>query len=169
MMKRTFRYLLVLLLLTLALPVSALCICTCTVSATGISFGAYNPFSSPDVDATGSVTFSCSGALSVGPVPYTIYLSPGHSGNVLARVMDNTGDTSFHLNYNMYTSAPDSGVIWGDGSGGTFISGTLSVPLLGSDSDTYTIYGRVPGGTQPAAHTGSYSDSITVTVTFSLL
>jgi spore coat protein U-like protein len=164
-----FRCLLLLPLLSLSLPASALCLCTCTVSATGIAFGAYNPFSSPNVDATGSVTFSCSGALSVGPVPYTIYLSPGHSGNVLARVMDNTGDTGFHLNYNMYTGNPDGGVIWGDGSGGTFISGTLSVPLLGSDSDTYTIYGRIPGGTQPTAHVGNYLDTITVTVTFSLL
>jgi len=122
MMKRIFRYLLMLLLLALAPPASALCICTCTVSATGISFGAYNPFASSDVDAAGSVTFSCSGALSVGSVPYTIYLSPGHSGAVLARVMDNTGDTSFHLNYNMYTSDPDSGVIWGDGSGASRVT-----------------------------------------------
>jgi spore coat protein U-like protein len=168
MMKRTFRYLLMLLLLALAPPASALCICTCTVSATGISFGAYNPFASSDVDAAGSVTFSCSGALSVGDVNYTIALSPGHSGNVLARMMDNTGDTSFHLNYNMYTASPPS-TVWGDGSGGTIVSGKLTVPLLGTDSDTYTVYGRIPGGTQPTAHVGSYSDTITVTVTFSLL
>lgn len=167
-MTSTVRYLLILPLLALPLPASALCVCTCTVTATGISFGAYDPLSSSDVDAAGSVTFSCSGLLSVGDVNYSIALSPGHGGNVLLRQMDNTGNTSFHLNYNMYTAPPPS-TVWGDGSGGTVISGTLSVPLLGSDSDTYTIYGRIPGGTQPTANVGDYSDTITVTVTFSLL
>jgi len=63
------------------------------------------------------------------------------------------------LAYNLYLDSTRL-TIWGDGTGGT---GTFSGMGTGSDVGT-TVYGRIPAGQNVAV--GTYSDLITVTVTF---
>jgi spore coat protein U-like protein len=163
MLNKNFCYLLLLLLLALPLPSSALCVgCTCTASATGVVFGTYNPFGS-NVDATGNVHLQCNGILTLGTVDYSIALNKGIYGTGFEpRQM---GLAANRLNYNLYTSN-GYGTIWGDGSGVTqVVSDSITIPPLGSNSVDHTIYGRLPGS-QTSAAVGSYSDTITVTVTY---
>ncbi len=138
----------------------------CTVTASGPAFGTYDPTLSADDDSTGSVTVTCNyiSPGSVADAVYTLALSTGSSGTYAARRM-NAG--SSQLGYNLFTDAARSQV-WGNATGGSaVISGTLRVgPGVGNGtrSQTYTVYGRVPA--LQDADTGSYSDSILVTLTF---
>lgn len=121
----------------------------CTVTALPVIFGAYNPISSQNVDATGSVTLAC-----VPASAYTVSLSAG-SGTYSARRM---GSGAHAINYNLYIDASRT-VVWGDGTGSTAtVTGNAA-------SATHSVYGRIPGS-QSAAGVGAYGDTITVTVSF---
>jgi len=158
-MKNSLRHILI-LLLALPLPALASCpLCTCAVSATGVSFGTYNPLSGSDLDDTGNVHISCGGG--VGTVAYTIRLTRGMSASFTPRRMASGGN---HLGYELYTD-PARTIIWGDGSSGTgVISGTLDVSPAGSSRD-HVVYGRVLAR-QTFSAVGSYNDTITFTVTY---
>lgn len=163
-MKNRLRYLLV-MLLALPLPALALCLgCSCTVTATGVAFGSYNPFSFSDVSAAGNVHLRCTGILAVGVVDYDIFLNKGvwGAGFPAARQMNSGGN---RLNYNLYTSS-GYGTIWGDGTGGTaIVSDSITIPPLGSNTVDHQVYGLIPAR-QTSTAVGSYSDTITVTVTY---
>ena len=127
----------------------------CTVSATSVAFGSFNTLTGSTVDSTGTITVTCNKA-----IPYTIALSPGESGTYSQRRMANGGNT---LDYNLYSN-PGYNQIWGDGTGGSStVTGSI---LLRRDSTDHIVYGRIPLSTQRNAMVGSYSDSITVTVTW---
>jgi spore coat protein U-like protein len=95
----------------------------------------------------------------VGLLPsFTVALSAGNSNDFTTRTMSNGSNT---LAYNLYVDS-NRMMIWGDGTGGTStqtFSGLLS--LL---STSFTVYGRAPKSQYPAP--GSYTDTITVTVTY---
>ncbi len=135
--------------LLVLLPFNAL---ACTVSATGASFGVFDPLENVAVDTTGTITVTCSPAAS-----YNIELSAGHAGTYSPRTMIGPGGRT--LDYNLFRDASRT-TVWGDGIGGTSTVG-------GSDSGSgtsHTLYGRIPAGQNP--YVGTYSDSISVTVTF---
>jgi spore coat protein U-like protein len=69
---------------------------------------------------------------------------------------------SNHLEYNLYRDAGYS-QIWGNGTGGSY---TVNDSILIIGAKNHTVYGRIPLSTQRGAMVGSYSDSITVTVTY---
>jgi spore coat protein U-like protein len=131
--------------LALSVPAHA---ASCSVSGVGIAFGSYDVFNSVDTDSTGSVTVSCHSGAS-----YSIALSAG-AGTFASRFM--TGAAG-QLRYNLFTDAQRL-TVWGDGtSGSTTVSGT-------GTGGSYTVYGRIPALQNAPA--GSYSDTITVTVTY---
>lgn len=137
------------IIIAIANPVLA----QCNVSASGVNFGTYDPFAGLPVDSTGTVTVSC--LLSLG---YSVAVSEGNSGSFLSRTLISGGNI---LNYNLYTDVTHSTIL-GDGSGGTStITGSIGLLLLPVD---HFIFGRMPGGQNPAA--GSYSDTLNVTVTY---
>lgn len=157
-MKRFCVILLGLALMVLSTAAKAQLI-TCTVSATPVSFGSYNVFNASPLDATGTITVHCTGLVGL-PVSYTIKLSTGLSGSYAPRKMANGAN---RLNYNVYTDATRL-TVWGDGSAGTsFVSDSYLLVLFGVTRN-YTVYGRVPALQNVAV--GSYSDNITVTLTF---
>lgn len=124
----------------------------CSVSATNLQFGTIDPLVATDHDSTSTITVTCSGILSTA---YTVSLSTG-SGTYSQRQMSSGANI---LDYNLYTDSARTD-IWGDGTGSTSaVSGSANE--TGTD---HTVYGRSPH--QPAALPGSYSDSITVTVTY---
>jgi len=128
----------------------------CSVSASSIvAFGSFSPLTGSEVVSTGTITVTCNLLSS-----YTIALSHGGSGTYSPRRM---ADGSSHsLDYNLYRDAGYS-QLWGDGTNGsTMATGSF---LLGG-SRNHTIYGRILLSTQRTAVPGSYSDSITVTVTY---
>jgi spore coat protein U-like protein len=148
----------VLALLLFILPGAASAVCS--VSATSVGFGGYNPLSPSNTDATGTVTVTCSGLLSV-LVGYEILLSKGAASTYAPRQMSSGGNT---LNYNLYTNITRT-TIWGDNTGGSSrVTGSILVQLLVPTSNNHTLYGRIPA--QQNVATGAYVDTITVTVNY---
>jgi spore coat protein U-like protein len=127
------------------------------LSSTSLSFGNYMPAAVTPLSSTFVITARCSGGLVGGTLPpYTIALNAG-SGSFTQRMMK---DGTAVLKYQIYTSAALSAV-WGDGTG------TTSTVAAGNDSattDTITGYGVVTPGQFVLA--GSYTDTITITVTY---
>ena len=169
---------LLLLVLLTFIPKMALAASSCvgtlsvTVSTTGMTFGNYDVLIPTPTSGTGGITVSATCNLATLPftVNYTIALSTGGSGSFTPR---NLASGTNKLQYNLYTSVSYAS-IWGDGTGGTqtvsdAISGTCQNQLIrfgricnGSNSDT--VYGNIPA--MQDAVPGSYSDSITATISF---
>jgi spore coat protein U-like protein len=140
-----------LLLTVLWMPTASAAICY--VSATGVPFGNVNPLTDTTVDSTGTITVFC-----YGPSSYTIKLNRGYSATYSPRQMPSGGNT---MDYNLYQDASHL-VIWGDGTGGSFFESGSIGGTLGSNN--HTVYGSIP--VSRTAKVGSYSDTITVTVTY---
>jgi spore coat protein U-like protein len=133
---------------------------SCSVSSSPVSFGAYDPLSATPLTSSGSVTVSCSLVSGVSLlVAYAIALSQG-SGTFTTRTMHSGASV---MNYNLYTTGTYT-TVWGDGTGGTqtILDGYLLG--LGPVALSYNVYGRIPANQNVAA--GTYSDAITVTVTY---
>lgn len=136
----------------LTAPLAALGAPKCnSLSATSISFGTYDTFSTTPLDAAGTLTWRCPG---VGAIQAT--LSRGASITFTDRTMVRGAE---HLAYNVYLDAARS-TVFGDGSGGT--SGT--VVNGGSQPQTLSVYGRVFA--QQDVSAGTYTDTLTVTFNF---
>lgn len=120
----------------------------CTVSAANLNFGSTLNLAA-DVDSTSTINVTCTNT-----TPYTIGLDAGTgSGATLTnRKMTFSGNT---INYSLFTNTGRT-TNWGSATA----SGTGS-----GVSQPYTVYGRVFGG-QPLPNPGTYTDTITVTVTF---
>lgn len=125
----------------------------CSVNTQALGYGDYNVFSNQHLESVATISITCDAVSS-----YDIALSPGGSGSYAARSMANG---AHRLNYNLYTDAARN-TIWGDGTSGTVtVSGTFSIT---STASNHTIYGRIPA--RQNAYIGSYSDTVTVTVSF---
>jgi spore coat protein U domain-containing protein, fimbrial subunit CupE1/2/3/6 len=135
----------------------------CTVSAGGIAFGIYNPLSAVANASTGNLRITCNGSgTGSANVTVNVTLSTGLSGTYATRKMFSGVNT---LNYNIFWSTAYNQII-GDGTGGSFAgsAGPFPVPAGGSQVATGTLFGRIPASQDVAP--GSYSDVITVTVTY---
>ncbi len=140
---------------------AATCVCTCTVATVNVAFGSYNPLPGAASDSTGSVTLDCS--VIAGSVSYTEALSAGNGSNGYAPRTMSSGAN--HVNYNLYLDSARA-TVWGDGTGSTQTqSGASGTIINGTYSNTFTVYGRILSN-QTSTQPGSYSDSITVTVTY---
>ncbi len=120
----------------------------CSASTQSVAFGNYNSLSSSPLDGVGDIAVTCDAATSV-----TISLSTG-TGTYAARKMTRGVD---QLTYNLYSDATRL-LVWGDGSGSTSTVGAVITSV------NFTVYGRIPGSQNIPA--GSYSDTITVTLTY---
>lgn len=137
----------------------------CIMSSTDLAFGAYDPIvanAALDLRATATVSTTCtSGATGV------VTMSQGDHflycvNNDCYRQLANAEETGF-LRYNIYTSASYSiSNIWNHD-----VEEMSSVAqVLGSGvSQDLTVYGEIPKN-QKNARAGSYTDTITVTLTY---
>ena len=131
----------------------------CNVSATGVSFGAYDVFSPSPLDSTGSVTVSCD---ETPPADVVIAVGPSAgSGGFNPRQMRHASIPD-RLGYNLFTD-PSRNAVWGDGTAGTQTVFLKNVKRQKPPVVT-TIYGRIPPGQNVSA--GSYSDTLTATITW---
>lgn len=131
---------------------------SCSLSTTPVSFGDYNPLTVLPRDASGTLTVSCtSGLLEI--VNLNIALSAGASGNSSARHMTQAAKT---LNYNLYQDITRL-VLWGSGANSQSSNLNITTILLPFNVN-FTVYGRIPAQQNVAG--GSYSDTITATLTF---
>ena len=106
-----------------------------------------------DPPSTGNVSVTCNGG------PYSIGLSVGNGAGAsfATRKMTSGSNT---LNYSLYSTADHSSV-WGDGTPGSV---TVSSPVDAAGTHDFPVYGLIFAPQSPEA--GAYTDTITVTVTF---
>lgn len=132
--------------------VTATVVASCDVDAADLGFGNYDPVPSTPTDATTSMTVRCTNGTT-----YVIAMNAGtgSGATTAARKMTSGGNT---LTYSLYQNASHTS-LWGQNSGVDTVAGTGSGAL-----QTLTIYGRAPA--QQTAPTGSYADTITVTLTY---
>lgn len=122
------------------------------------------------ITATNTLDFGTQGALTTAidtsselkvvctpSTPYNIGLNAGSTSGATTTTRQMTG-AGGAIDYQMFQDGSRT-VNWGD------VVGTDTVSSSGTGStQTFTIYGRVPAQTTPA--TGTYTDTVAVTVTF---
>ncbi|HEY2135775.1 MAG TPA: spore coat U domain-containing protein [Xanthobacteraceae bacterium] len=125
---------------------------TCTInSASTLNFGSQGVLTA-NVDQTSTIAVQCTNT-----TPYNIGLDAGTGtgASVAVRKLTAGGAT---VNYTLYSDSGRS-TVWG------ITVGTDTVAATGNGSaQNYTVYGRVPSQTTPAP--GTYTDTVTVTVTY---
>lgn len=129
----------------------------CVVSTTPLAFGVYDPTNQSHTNSIATITVSCS----VAGAPYTISLDKGITtgGSILGgRLMQSAGLET--LTYNLYTENTYT-TLWGDGVEGSTVAGTAT---LADTNYNHTVYGQIPAAQDEIP--GSYSDTITITVTY---
>ena len=136
------------------LSVSASVAAVCIIGNATLAFGTYNPTAATAATANTTVALTCS----LG-TPYNIGMSAGAGtgATTTLRVMTATSGT---MGYKLFR---DSGYTmnWGNTVGTDTLSGTSSASSL---TNTVSIYGQIPAA--EAAANGSYTDTVTMTVTY---
>lgn len=141
---------------TTTLGVSAVVNPNCLINSQNLNFGSYDGTAART--GTADITVRCSNL-----TPYSVSLSTG-GGTYAQRLLAGSGPN--RLQYNLFTSAAAT-TIWGDGtlSTGTVdgIGGGMSV----ANERLHTVHGQLPNSVaNQDAPTGTYTDSITVTITY---
>jgi len=136
---------------TFGFSVNATVINNCNISAGTLSFGSLGVLKNT-VNAVSTISAQCTSGDA-----YQISLSGGSSSNVAARSMQGPGGAK--VTYQLYVDAGHM-TPWGDGTSGTgMMQGTGNGTM-----QNITVYGTLPAQTTPAP--GSYSDTITATISF---
>ena len=138
---------------TTTFAVSAQIVATCTInSASTLNFGNSIGVLSANVDQSSTIQVTCTNTTG-----YTIGLDAGtgSGATVAVRKLTSGGTT---INYSLYTTNT-FGTVWGNTIGTDTVAGTGT-----GSTQSYTVWGRIPPQTTPAP--GTYTDTITVTVTY---
>lgn len=134
-------------------------VCT-QVSTTTVDFGniaASTTVPAGGTPATGAVAVQCNQG-----APYTVYLDNGKNYNTTRRMKNGTNN---YLAYQLYQDSAHS-IAWNATNVGT-VGGTGGVSSTGSGSNqTLTVYALIPAGTAVPATTGTYTDTVVVTVNY---
>jgi spore coat protein U-like protein len=144
---------------------NAIATASCAVSTPGLSFGSYDVYAAGATNGNATLTVRCD----LNPPPgsadinYTISLATGSGNSFVQRQMKSGANT---FGYNLYTTNAYS-VVWGDGTGSSAtVSGSMRLKNTNpSQSNTHTVYGRIPA-LQDVAVATDYQDNVTVTVTY---
>jgi spore coat protein U-like protein len=142
---------------TTTFAVTATLQATCSTTATALAFPGYTPGGGA-IAQTSTVSVKCT-----KNSPYTVALNGGSTtgGSVAQRLMNFGGNT---LQYNLYTTVSHA-TVWGDASGTSVTQAGTGAGL--ATANVLTVYGQVPDSTaNQLAVPGTYSDTITVTVSY---
>jgi len=127
----------------------------CHVTATHIDFGAYDPLRQDALITVGYVSFKCS----MPAYNIRIRLSPGQSGNPLARTLTRPGAPP--VRYRLSLDAGQTQA-WGDGLGGTSVYTLASAPA--NTEIRVPMYAAIIGQDPPTA--GGYTDTVRARLTW---
>ncbi len=137
---------------TTTFPVTATVLTSCSVTANPLAFGNYNPTSATALDATTTMSVLCTVGTS-----FTVGLNAGTAAGATVTTRQMSNGTS-RLNYALYQEAART-TNWGNTPATS--PAPITAPVAAS---TLTVYGRVPALQNVPA--GSYTDTITVTVSY---
>ncbi|GAB7129739.1 spore coat U domain-containing protein [Silvimonas sp. JCM 19000] len=137
---------------TVPITISATVIADCSITTSNIAFGNQGLLNTA-LTANGAISVQCTNGS-----PYTIALDKGTtSGATLLDRQLKSGSNVVH--YQLYSDSART-TVWGDGTSGA--------PTLGKTGtggiQSWPVYARIPVQTTPA--TGTYTDTITATVSF---
>lgn len=145
---------------TTSFAVNATVLANCLASASALNFPNYTPTAG---NSTGSTTIAVRCTKNTA---FTVALNKGTTtgGSLTQRLLvDGSGNT---LQYNLYKDAAFT-TLFGDGTSGTQTATGTGQGMAVASAQSITVYGSLPDSTvnqaQPA---GSYSDLITVTVSY---
>ncbi|WP_164874478.1 Csu type fimbrial protein [Rathayibacter festucae] len=134
---------------TSSIPVSARIASSATLSASPLDFGNY---AGAAVNATSTITVT-----STNGTMYSVAVGNGTNSQDPSGRRLNSGAGASMLMYQVYTDSARTNV-WGSSAGGV-------VQQVGTGSaQTLTVYGTIPAGQNSPV--GSYSDTLTATVTY---
>ncbi len=134
--------------------VTATVVAACIVDAGDLSFGNYNPVAGTAVDASSTISVTCTNGSG-----YSIGLSAGASADEGARAMAHASEPGESLAYGLFK---DIGLT--ENWGGIDLADRVTGTGTGTSQD-HTVYGRV-FASQSTAFVGSYADTITASVYF---
>ena len=140
---------------TNTMPVSVNVINSCTVAATPMSFGAPTTIGSANIDTTSTISLVCTNGAT-----YDVALDQGLNASSGQRFMSNGAATPVKVPYNVFSDAVRSAA-WGSTTGTNTVAGSAGISGL----VVLTAYGRIPSSATSVG-AGSYTDTVTVTVTF---
>jgi spore coat protein U-like protein len=142
---------------TTTFAVTATVQATCSATATALPFGNYTPGAGALANSS-TISVKCT-----KNTPYTVALNAGTTtGGTLAQRLMAAGANT--LQYNLYTTAALT-TVFGDGTGTTGTGAGTGAGV--ATANNLTVFGQLPdNATNQAAVPGSYSDTITVTVTY---
>ena len=128
----------------------------CLITAQDMNFGTFELLDTTDQQAVSDILVRCTNGTSYG-----IALSVG-SGTFEDRTLLNGSDS---LAYNLYTDAAHTKV-WGDDTGNTDVVTGTGKGMGIANLITHEVYGRILGSANLGAKPGTYSTSITATITY---
>jgi len=136
---------------TATISVTATVSASCNVTGGTLAFGTYDVLSASPTDASLVFTATCATGTSA-----TIGLGLGsHASGTTRRMADADGDL---ITYELYKESSHT-TVWGQ-------SGAATVSYLSTSSapNNFTVYGRI--APEQNVDTESYSDTVTITITF---
>jgi len=134
---------------TSTFQVTATVVSSCTVTATSLAFGNYTL---AQLDSSSTITATCTNGTT-----YTIGLDAGIFAGATTTTRRMTGPSVTGLSYSLFSDFGRT-TNWGNATG-SWVSGTGT-----GAAQVLTVYGRI--GEKQNALIGSYTDTVTVTVTF---
>lgn len=141
-----------------SLTVNATVTSTCFVDSAGpLNFASYNPSQGAQTGSS-SISVRCTNTT---PFDIGLDVGKGAGATVQNRIMKGTASASNTLNYSLYQDTGST--VWGN----TVATDTVHDIGKGLGTGmgiTKTVYGKIPD--QPNAVPDSYSDTVTVTVTY---
>lgn len=125
-------------------------------SVTDTSFGTLDGLFSSNLSVSnGSIVAICTSGAT-----YSIALGVGNNLSSGNRRMANGSN---FITYQIYSDSGET-TLWGDGTAGI---GSTRTGLSGTGTNqTYTVYARIPTTPQTPVPSGSYTDTVTITITF---
>jgi spore coat protein U-like protein len=145
---------------TTTFAVTATVLSTCSATAAALPFGSYTPGAGA-LTASSTISVKCTKS-----TPYTVALNVGTGTGAAfstGRLMTVAAGTNT-LQYNLYTTNA-YGTVFGDGTGSTTTIGGIGAGVATANSTT--VFGQLlDNAVNQAAVPGSYTDTITVTVSY---
>ena len=133
----------------------------CSITTTNIIFTGYNPYDANLERSNGTIKVTCKNMSLSRNLSYVVTLKASSSGNPLSILVKNGVET---VSYSLFKDSTLSQIL-GDGTNtSTTITNTFTLPTMGTTTDTYTIYAKIP--TQPLSKPMTYSDTITATLIY---
>jgi spore coat protein U-like protein len=139
------------------ISVTATVVNSCTVTGNTIPFGAYDPIAGAAVLQNETISVACTNGMDAPPVTLGQGLHAQAGSTDASPLRQLNAGLGQNLTYNLYSDAGSS-IVWDNVTG-------IASPTPSGTAQNMIVYGKIDAG-QSTAATGSYSDTVIVSVTF---